>query len=219
MDARKPNAGPELDAPKTPKWVYVFVVAGSLVALVSICFVLLASHLPNTAISEFVDRVEGRKPLPALPPQVPFAQATIADMESFQQREQRAIDSHGATEAEWVVLLTAGYYIPLPKDRFIPQAAWEGRSGRSEQREGDVSEQQIAEAIDSCLLKGWVRLTEEGHVEHERNVLGSHTGETTEYPKDGIALTEAGHRIHSGIAIAIHGRDYYSSESASERSD
>ena len=118
----------------------------------------------------------------------------------------RFLAEHGVRMAEWAVLLTAGYYVPLSRPGFIPHATWEGNGGVSH---GDVDQASVAEALTSCLEKGWVVLTEEGHVERERNVLGKYTGETTTYPKDGVVLTDSGRELHNRIAIGVYGRDYY----------
>jgi hypothetical protein len=115
------------------------------------------------------------------------------------------------TSAKWAVLLTAGYYIPVSKARFIPQAAWEARAGRTP-REGDLEEHEIAAALEACLSNGWVQLTELGHAERNRTVLGVDVGVTTIYPENGVVLTDSGHEIHNRVAIAIFGRDYFASE-------
>jgi len=127
----------------------------------------------------------------------------------------KALALHAATPAEWAVLITAGYYIPLPRNKFASHAEWEARAG-CPRTENDVTEAQVAEAIDSCLLKGWIQLTEKGHVEQHRDVFGRLTGGRpedpvgcTEYPADGIVLTELGQKVHSAIAIAHLGRAYF----------
>jgi hypothetical protein len=122
--------------------------------------------------------------------------------------EDRALAENCVSDAEWAILITAGYYIPIPRGRFGQQAAWEARCGRPE-REGDVTDQQASDAIVSCLSKGLIRLTEDGHKEPERNVLGRFTGEVTEYPAEGIVMTEKGYGIYNRIRIAIRGIDYY----------
>jgi formylglycine-generating enzyme required for sulfatase activity len=122
------------------------------------------------------------------------------------EHEQRVLAKHGVTNAEWAVLITAGYYISFPRSCFISHAVWEGNGGVPH---GEVVQAAVAEALATCLEKGWVAPTEEGHVERERNVLGEYTGETTTYPKDGVVLTDAGHDIHNQIAIGVYGRDYF----------
>ena len=126
----------------------------------------------------------------------------------FPEERQRILAENGVTEAEWAILVTAGYYIPLPKQQFIQQAAWESRTGQPS-REGDITEQQAAAALESCLAKGWAKLTECGHEERERNVLGEFCGELCIYPQDGVALTDQGHELNRRISIAIFGRDYF----------
>ena len=122
--------------------------------------------------------------------------------------EEQILQQNGITHAEWAVLITAGYYVPFPRGRFIPHAVWEHNHA---ERYDDVNEATVAAAIESCLTRGWITVTYEGHVERERDVLGEYTGETTEYPEDGITLTDAGHDIHNRIAIGLYGRDYFSS--------
>lgn len=123
------------------------------------------------------------------------------------EREQQVLAEHGVTNAEWAVLITAGYYVSLSHSRFIPHAVWEGNGGI---RHGKLDRAAVAKALTSCLKKGWVAMTKKGHIERERNVLGEFTSETMVYPKDGVVLTEAGHDIHNQIAIGIYGRDYFS---------
>lgn len=122
--------------------------------------------------------------------------------------QERVIEEHGVTHSEWAVLITAGYYIPLPRDSFVQQAVWEVNNGDPYD---DVNEASVVRAIDTCLTRNWIALTAEGHVERERNVLGVYTGASTTYPRDGIVLTEDGHNIHNSIAIASYGREYFAS--------
>lgn len=110
--------------------------------------------------------------------------------------QQRIRAELGVTNPIWAVLITAGYYIPLPRDRFIPHAVWEVNNANPRD---DVDDRSVAQAIDTCLSRGWIRLTAEGHSERERNRLGEFTGESTTYPKDGIVLTELGHDVHNRI--------------------
>jgi hypothetical protein len=61
------------------------------------------------------------------------------------------------TPAEAVVLMTVGYEIPLPREKFIPHAAWEGLN--------EFTEFQVSEAYDNCLNKGWIFETVQGRPE------------------------------------------------------
>jgi hypothetical protein len=127
------------------------------------------------------------------------------------EHEDRMLAANFVTSAEWAVLLTAGYYIPVSKGRFIRQAAWESRAGRTPS-EGDLEEHEIAAALEACLSNGWVQLTKQGHAEKNRTLLGVYTGVTTIYPNNGIVLTETGHEVHKRVATAIFGREYFASE-------
>jgi hypothetical protein len=44
------------------------------------------------------------------------------------------------------------------------------------------------------------------------DIFGQPTGEESVYPKDGVILTEDGHKLHRAVAIAIFGEDYFRCE-------
>ncbi len=131
-----------------------------------------------------------------------------SSMSNYAERVRQALGEYGATSAEWAILVTTGYNIPYARKKFAWQAAWEARTG-CPPTDGDVTEDQAECAIDSCVAKDWIRLTEPGHIERHRDIFGHHDGNTTMYPRDGIVLTELGHQVLSRIAISIHGREYY----------
>src|SRR5690348_7399801 len=117
------------------------------------------------------------------------------------QHEEDVLAANGLTHGEWAVLITAAYYIPLPVRHFIPHAAWESAH--------DTTEAQARRGYESCLSRGLIRLTEAGHVERERHVFGQYTGESTEYPADGVVLTEAGYALHSKVCLELFGPEYF----------
>ncbi len=115
--------------------------------------------------------------------------------------EVHVLKAHGLTYGDWAILITAGYYIPVAGERFIEQATWEIQKG--------AKTEDVREGYDRCLTNGWVRLVREGHMEHDIDVFGMKTGDITEYPENGVILTEAGHALHSKVAIEIFGADYF----------
>lgn len=116
-------------------------------------------------------------------------------------KEVRVLQEHGLTYGDWAILITAGYYIPLAGDRFIEQAVWEslGRATLDEVRKG----------YDHCLSHAWIKLVPAGHQEHERNVFGEKTGDVTEYPENGIVLTDSGHHLWASVGLALFGSQYF----------
>lgn len=66
--------------------------------------------------------------------------------------DEKIASEFGVTPAESVVLMTVGYEVPLPKNQFVPHAVWEAMN--------EVTENQVSEAFDDCLSKGWITLTE-----------------------------------------------------------
>lgn len=115
----------------------------------------------------------------------------------------QALAKHGVTEPEFAVLATAGYYVPLPRDRFIPHAVWEASPLCSD----EVNDRSVDDAVESCLSHKWVELTFRGHVEEHRDRLGNCTGKRTSYPDNGIVLTELGEKLLWRIRIEMHGRE------------
>ena len=89
------------------------------------------------------------------------------------------INDHGITHSEWAVLLTAGYYVPLPRDRFIPHAVWEVNNETVREAGHQVQLiDALGEAINQMREWGpchWIGLTNEEIVERidaENEIIG-----------------------------------------------
>ena len=120
------------------------------------------------------------------------------------KHEREILEKHGVSIGEWAILISAGYYIPLSRDRFLSHAVFEYND--------PIKPNEVADGLESCLNNRWASLTPIGHIENERNIFGQLTGVQTEYPKDGVVLTERGHMIHRMLAFEIHGEEYFGEE-------
>ena len=118
-------------------------------------------------------------------------------------REHKAdvLNAHGLTFGDWAILITAGYYIPVAGERFIDQATWESQ--------GNANPKEVRNGFERSLAQGWVQLVPEGHVEYNLNVFGERTGDVTQYPENGVILTQSGHALLSKVAIAEYGADRF----------
>ena len=115
--------------------------------------------------------------------------------------EVNVLETHGLTYGDWAILITAGYYIPVAGERFIKQALWE--------IQGNATLEEVRAGFEHCLAQRWVQLVSEGHIEYDLNVFGEKSGHATEYPEDGVSLTQSGHALWSTVAIAIFGAEYF----------
>ena len=123
-------------------------------------------------------------------------------MSGSNDHKRQILAENGVTGAEWIVLLTAAYEIPIPESQFVHQAAWEGRAGM-EPHVGDVGEPEIAEALERCLTKGWVGLNPQAR---EGTATDAETGEqfTFEIPETCVMLTKSGEDLHHRICSETH---------------
>ena len=130
---------------------------------------------------------------------------------NWREHKANVLNTHGLTFGDWAILITAGYYIPVAGERFIDQATWESQ--------GNATLEEVRKGFERCLAQGWVQLVSEGHVEYNLNVFGEKTGDVTEYPENGVTLTQSGHAIKSKVAIAEYGADHFRRPRSSQQFD
>lgn len=66
----------------------------------------------------------------------------------------KIVAQFGLSPAEWAVLFTVGYDVKLQRDEFIPHVIWEDLDR--------LSEAEVSQALDDCMLKGWVYINVNG---------------------------------------------------------
>lgn len=113
---------------------------------------------------------------------------------------------HCVLPAQWAVLSTALYYIPLPWQSFVCHVKW------LFEIELGLSIEEVAWGLRNCIDRGWVAMTLDQAVIQHLNIFGQHTGYTTVYPREGIVLTPSGHETVRTIAIDLFGSDYFANE-------
>ncbi len=114
--------------------------------------------------------------------------------------EVKVLKTHGLTYGEWAVLIALGYALYFQKEKFIHWAFLESR--------GNATIEEVREAFDRSLLRGWIQTVSEGHFEQDRNEFGEIVGEAQECSEGSVVFTDSGHALWAKISIALMGEDY-----------
>src|SRR5688500_12511790 len=96
--------------------------------------------------------------------------------------EARILKAHGVSEADWAVLFTVSYHTPLPLEQVVELAALDLGSGSSEQ---------ISDAIQSCLDRGWITTLHD---------VPEAPGKDGVFLPGGVVLTEVGLNIKESVS-------------------
>jgi hypothetical protein len=103
-------------------------------------------------------------------------------------QQRRVLTDLGVTSAQWAILFSASYYLPVPPAQFVDMARLDC--------DEEIPQEELAEALDQCLERGWLGVSDE-----ERAALGDLSG--VESSELGVVLTEEGRELKNHISEAL----------------
>lgn len=103
----------------------------------------------------------------------------------------RVLSQFHLTPAQWAILFTASYYLPAPVHQFVTEAQLES--------DEDFTIDQLSEAFDECLNKGWICSADETRILEISDEVNMELHQLDK----GIVLTDAGHELKETVGQAI----------------
>ena len=103
----------------------------------------------------------------------------------MRNHDRRVLREYGIDPAEWAVLFAASFYEPISWRRFVELAAWEA--------DGTIPEQDITAALQRCIEKNWVMLSQ------DLPALFSYAEDREET----VVLTELGYQLKNSVVVAM----------------
>lgn len=108
------------------------------------------------------------------------------------QYEERLLSQYEITPAQWAILFSASYYLPVPVEHYVNQVYLES--------EENFSIDELANALDDCLMEGWICGADE---ERMGELAADYQEYSFEHLENGVVLTEAGTVMKELVSQAL----------------